>query len=299
MGSQVVTLYEDKAKTNALYPRTKTSAISDDDGKALSQIISELNSNFNGNLLCPTLLSDYSNGVSCNYNNDGTYRLNGTASSLIKFIVGTVYLEPGKQYKILGCPSGGGNPGYRISDDQASNSDIGDGVVFTATDRKNEIKIVISNGVKVSDLIFKPMVTENLGLTYNDFKSFDDSYVKGRESGAKIDLVKRFALAKDHTLATDEILSFYADKPYKFFIIEFMTSTSTLDSKNETHVTKIITPEMLLTNIFVEGISNTTRYSRVFSMARYLINGRYRWDINTIKCSSTKGCIPANIYGVY
>lgn len=39
MGSQVVTLYEDKAKTNALYPRTKISAISDNNNRALSQII--------------------------------------------------------------------------------------------------------------------------------------------------------------------------------------------------------------------------------------------------------------------
>lgn len=45
MGSQVVTLYKDKAKTDALYPRTKTSAISDDNNMTLSQIISELNNN--------------------------------------------------------------------------------------------------------------------------------------------------------------------------------------------------------------------------------------------------------------
>lgn len=49
--SQVVTFYSDKEKTNALYPRTKLSAISDNDNKALSEIIndtvSELNNSIN------------------------------------------------------------------------------------------------------------------------------------------------------------------------------------------------------------------------------------------------------------
>lgn len=38
MASKVTTLYEDSAKTNALYPRTKTSAVSDNDGNALGNI---------------------------------------------------------------------------------------------------------------------------------------------------------------------------------------------------------------------------------------------------------------------
>lgn len=43
MASKVTTLFEDSAKTNALYPRTKVSAVSDNNGKALSQIIDEIN----------------------------------------------------------------------------------------------------------------------------------------------------------------------------------------------------------------------------------------------------------------
>ena len=39
--SQVVTFYSDKEKTNALYPRTKLSAISDNNNKALSEIIND------------------------------------------------------------------------------------------------------------------------------------------------------------------------------------------------------------------------------------------------------------------
>ena len=38
MASKVTTLYEDSAKTNALYPRTKASAVSDNDGNVLGNI---------------------------------------------------------------------------------------------------------------------------------------------------------------------------------------------------------------------------------------------------------------------
>ena len=39
---RVVTLYEDKEKTQGIFPRTKISAISDDEGTGLDAIISEL-----------------------------------------------------------------------------------------------------------------------------------------------------------------------------------------------------------------------------------------------------------------
>lgn len=39
MASKVTTLYEDSAKTNALYPRTKVSAVSDNNGNALEALL--------------------------------------------------------------------------------------------------------------------------------------------------------------------------------------------------------------------------------------------------------------------
>ena len=48
--SQVVTFYSDKEKTNALYPRTKLSAISDNDNKALSEIINDTVSELNNSI---------------------------------------------------------------------------------------------------------------------------------------------------------------------------------------------------------------------------------------------------------
>lgn len=104
MSSQVVTLYEDKAKTNALYPRTKLSAISDDDGKALSETISELNTKTRINYLRPELQTQTKNGVTVTNNGDGTYTLNGTATDTIwTFIFGTITLNKGV-YKGVGHP---------------------------------------------------------------------------------------------------------------------------------------------------------------------------------------------------
>lgn len=48
--SQVVTFYSDKEKTNALYPRTKLSAISDNNNKALSEIINDTASELNNSI---------------------------------------------------------------------------------------------------------------------------------------------------------------------------------------------------------------------------------------------------------
>ena len=39
MGAKVTTLYEDSAKTNALYPRTKVSAVSDGSGNGLDALL--------------------------------------------------------------------------------------------------------------------------------------------------------------------------------------------------------------------------------------------------------------------
>lgn len=201
MSSQVVTLYQDKAKTNALYPRTKLSAISDDDGKALSETISEtigeLNSILNGNLLCPIPIDTVLNDITCKYNNDGTYTLNGTASVTTKFIIGTLNLVPGKQYKILGCPSGGGiGVSYRISGDGDIPMETGNGAIFTATTNIEVVKIVIDKDTAVNNLVFKPMITENLDLTYDDFQSFYDSYTKG------ISVNKFYGIDTNNLLAT-------------------------------------------------------------------------------------------------
>lgn len=65
------------------------------------------------NLLNPTLQTTTRNGVTCTANGDGTYTLNGTATSNTQLVVGYHNILDG-QVKMLGCPSGGGIPQKHI-----------------------------------------------------------------------------------------------------------------------------------------------------------------------------------------
>lgn len=196
MSSQVVTFYEDEAKTNALYPRTKLSAISDDDGKALSETIDELNTKTRINYLRPTLPTTTSNGVTITNNGDGTYTLNGTATAQVSYFLVNYPINNFAGKKVLGCSSGGSSNTYSIfvgySDENSNwikeSYEIGNGIKIENYPRIN-IGILIRSGTVCNNLVFKPMITDDLSATYDDFVSFDDSLVTGINSGLKMDLL--------------------------------------------------------------------------------------------------------------
>lgn len=130
------------------------------------------------NLLNPTLLlqTTSKNGVTCTANGDGTYTLNGTATARTDFNLMLLdNLEVGKKYKLVGCPSGGSESSYILMlqklitwDNTAK--DIGNGGIIEALYNKTfECWIRIEQGTTVNNLIFKPMFTENLNATYDDF----------------------------------------------------------------------------------------------------------------------------------
>lgn len=125
------------------------------------------------NLLNPTLQTTTLNGVTCTANGDGTYTLNGTASSTVDLIVGEAETINGKQYLCNGVP-------VTLSDSSFSTTCIvirttdwktvgKNGVVFTAESSKTEIAIYVESGVTVSNVVFKPMIATDLNATYDDF----------------------------------------------------------------------------------------------------------------------------------
>ena len=125
------------------------------------------------NLLNPTLQTTTLNGVTCTNNGDGTYTLNGTATSTVDLIVGEAETINGKQYICNGVP-------VTLSDSSFSTTCIvirttdwktvgKNGVVFTAESSKTKIAIHVESGVTVSNVVFKPMVTTDLSATYDDF----------------------------------------------------------------------------------------------------------------------------------
>ena len=127
------------------------------------------------NLLNPTLQTTTMNGVTCTANGDGTYTLNGTATADCYFILNSNFdLDSGKSYKLIGNPgkSDGSTSGsdYRLDfyNGNTYTGEYGRGAIITAG-TTNKVQIIISNGVTISNLVVKPMLTTDLYATYDDF----------------------------------------------------------------------------------------------------------------------------------
>lgn len=51
------------------------------------------------------------------------------------------------------------------------------------------LMLTVMSGNTVNNAIIKPMITNDLSATYDDFVSFDNSLVTGANSGLKMDLL--------------------------------------------------------------------------------------------------------------
>lgn len=128
------------------------------------------------NLLKATLQTTTVNGVTCTNNGDGTYTLNGTATSDAYFVVGNIEFDTTKTYKILGCPSGG------VRDETyvfagANYIDTGSGDIGVPSRENVDMTIVVYKGTLCVNLLFKPMVTEDTSVTYDDFEPYHEQTV--------------------------------------------------------------------------------------------------------------------------
>ena len=174
------------------------------------------------NLLRPSLVTTTKNGVTCTNNGDGTYTINGTASEYAEFIIGSVHIKKDKKYRIVGCPSGGTfepEVGYKlfIAYDDVYAVDYGEAETFEPTKESiSDATIQINTGTVCDNLLFKPMITDDLSATYDDFVSYDDSFVKGINSGIKLDLL--WANASPYSAFPDQTLSLDLNK-YKVIAI--------------------------------------------------------------------------------
>lgn len=120
------------------------------------------------NLLKPISQTITLNGVTCTYNGDGTYTLNGTATvkTFFNFILNYNFK---KDTKIIGCPPNGSSDSFGIFIyNVAGGFDYGNGFIFKK-DNTTRAGIYINSGYTCNNLVFKPMLTTNLDATYNDF----------------------------------------------------------------------------------------------------------------------------------
>lgn len=132
------------------------------------------------NLLNPTRATTTVNGITCTNNGDGTITLNGTASVFTTLRVSELKIQEylGKTLRLVGCPKNGSATTYQMffTDNQNSNStltDLGEGATKIVEQWGSAeywiCYVAIQSGVTVSNLVFKPMLTEYLTATYDDF----------------------------------------------------------------------------------------------------------------------------------
>lgn len=128
------------------------------------------------NLLVLTTNGGTSHGVTFTKRNDGCFVLNGTPDDDIYFPISQISYPKG-EYKLVGCPSGGGESSYKLGifmDGVYFPSDTGSGTQFSLQGEKrgpyvDRIEIGLKVGFTLKNVLFKPMLTHDLTATYDDF----------------------------------------------------------------------------------------------------------------------------------
>lgn len=182
VGENIDSLKEDISnKITKFYASSQgeTHLADSDNGKIMDMMVygkSEQKQYSGKNLLNATLQTTTVNGVTCTNNGDGTYTLDGTANANAVFNLGSVTFTGDTKYKICGCPQGGGIiERYHIEPYGSTNEqrDIGNGVIYSlSNDETKAIYIVVTIGFRASNLLFKPMITTDLTVTYDDFEPY-------------------------------------------------------------------------------------------------------------------------------
>lgn len=126
------------------------------------------------------------NGITCKYNGDGTYTVNGTATADAFFIVYGNFADLYKtatSLKLVGCPNGGNAQkyflrGYRKNGNPVNSDEYGSGITISNfKETGSNIAIIVRSGVTVNNIIFKPMLTTDTTATYADFEPYTEQAV--------------------------------------------------------------------------------------------------------------------------
>ena len=105
-------------------------------------------------------------GITWTINADGTVTANGTATanSFLYLIPNNTNVSYGVETHVSGCPAGGSSTTYEIQVAMAGGTtyhDYGDGQVIPSTYVYRYFVCAVRSGQTVSDLVFKPMITES------------------------------------------------------------------------------------------------------------------------------------------
>ncbi len=162
------------------------------------------------NLLNPTLETTTKDGITCTNNGDGTYTLNGTATSAyvvfnLQGFVDTLKKHLNEDLLLVGCPKSNGsyNCLIHLDNGRVHVTDTGNGHIFNITELFSSlvainIEIRIDAGTTVKDLVFKPMITTNLNATYDDFVPYTGD--TGRLNGDVAELIKKVTFERNNSI---------------------------------------------------------------------------------------------------
>ena len=101
------------------------------------------------------------NGVTFTVNSDGSIMVNGTATSDADFMLLRGPIQGySESYFLSGCPSGGSDTTYYISENFTASKDTGNGVVLNNLPSDQVWRIVIKSGTTVNNLVFRPILNE-------------------------------------------------------------------------------------------------------------------------------------------
>lgn len=111
------------------------------------------------------------NGVTFTVNSDGSVTVNGTATSDADFMLLRGPIQSySESYFLSGCPTGGSDTTYYISESFTTSKDTGNGVVFNNLPSDQAWRIVIKSGTTVNNLVFRPML--NAGTTAKPYSKW-------------------------------------------------------------------------------------------------------------------------------
>lgn len=111
------------------------------------------------------------NGVTFTDNGDGSVTVNGTATSNADFMLLRGPIQSySESYFLSGCPTGGSDTTYYISEGFTTSKDTGNGVVFNHLPSDQAWRIVIKSGTTVNNLVFRPML--NAGTTAKPYSKW-------------------------------------------------------------------------------------------------------------------------------
>lgn len=152
----------------------------EDLGAASAESVSSLKTDIRVNLIRLTFQTETKKGVTCTNNGDGTFTLNGTCDGGTAFIINNK-LPKINNIKLTGEPDNVSKCWLGILKDRNYNNIIFSNGVGNIDGAENLLLMQCNDGGTYNNLVFKPMITTDLNATYDDFVSYDDSFVTGRD----------------------------------------------------------------------------------------------------------------------